>query len=204
MHPPNPPDTAPPPTDTGRVTRAPLVVQRLRSRLPRALQPIVTRQFIKFCSVGASGVFVNLGCLWLFQRLGLRSSFASAWAIEVSILSNFVVNELWTFREHRGEGSARWRAVRFQAVSLVGAAVQWVVFLAGNVGWLWLFEGGEAVDAYFAGGEGWRRYLVRPVVDPPDVGIGIYVAQLAGIGVATGWNFLANFYWTWKARHPAG
>mgnify|MGYP002631884079 CR=1 FL=1 len=176
--------------------------RRLRARLPTWLQPLLTRQFVKFCSVGASGVVVNLGCLWLFQRLGLRSSFASAWAIEVSILSNFVVNELWTFREHRHAGSPGGRAVRFQLVSLVGAALQWLVFLAGNVGWLWLRDGGEAVATYFAGSEdAWRRYLLRPVTSPPAVGIGTYVAQLIGIGVATGWNFLANFRWTWRARH---
>lgn len=165
------------------------------------LRPLLSARFLKFCAVGASGVVVNLGVLALLTALGMRSSIASAWAIEVSILSNFAVNELWTFRDQRAGSSLAGRAARFQLVSLVGAVVQWVVFLAGNVALLWWIAGPGALDAYF-GGEGsvFDRYVRRPVLDPPAVGAGVYLAQLAGIGVATGWNFLANFYWTWRDR----
>lgn len=144
---------------------------------------------------------VNLGVLALLTALGMRSSLASAWAIEVSILSNFAVNELWTFRDQREGSSLAGRAARFQLVSLVGALVQWVVFLAGNVALLWWLDGRAALDAYFAGpGDLFDRFVRRPVLDPPEVGAGVYLAQLAGIAVATGWNFLANFYWTWRDR----
>ena len=36
------------------------------------------------------------------------------------------------------------------------------------------------------------------VASPPDVGNLKFFSQLLGIGLATFWNFLANFYWTWK------
>lgn len=172
--------------------------QTLRPLLD-TVRPIFTTRFLKFCAVGASGVVVNLGVLAALTAVGVRSSLASAWAIEVSILSNFAVNELWTFRDQREGGTLVGRAARFQLVSLVGALVQWVVFLAGNVALLRWFEGPGAVAAYFAGdGTVFERFVQRPVLDPPDVGHGVYLAQLVGIGVATGWNFLANFYWTWR------
>ena len=50
-----------------------------------------------------------------------------------------------------------------------------------------------------APGQGWYDTMVEFVQSPPDVGFGMYVAQLAGIGLATAWNFCANLFWTWQA-----
>lgn len=144
---------------------------------------------------------VNLGGLWLFTAVGTRASLASALAIQVSIISNFLVNEYWTFREHRAEsGTFLGRAARFQLVSLVGALLQWLVFIFGNVGLLWLVNGDAALQTYLTEAGGPHQWLYRPVMDPPAIGAWIYISQLAGIGVATGWNFLANFHWTWGER----
>ena len=171
---------------------------------PSHLAPFFSSKFLKFCAVGASGVVVNLGVLAALRALDMRSSFASAWAIEVSILSNFIMNELWTFRDQRGGGTALARAGRFQLVSLVGALMQWTVFLVGNLGCLWWLSGGTAVDAYFSAGEsGLMGSLQHLIMDPPDVGNGIYLSQMVGIGVATVWNYLANFYWTWRGGEQA-
>lgn len=172
-------------------------------KLLDTLRPIFTVRFLKFCAVGASGVFVNLAVLWLLTEAGVRSSFASAWAIEVSILSNFAINERWTFAD-RAEGTLLGRALRFQLVSLVGGVLQWLVFLAGIVALLRLMQGPEAIELYFAGeGPFFQHYVQRLVREPPDVGAGVYPAQLAGIAAATGWNFLANFYWTWRRGESA-
>ncbi len=171
------------------------------SFLSSRLSPFLSPKFLKFCAVGASGVLVNLGFMHLLLSLGMRSSYASAWAIEVSILSNFAVNELWTFRDQREEGTVLNRAGRFQVVSFVGALVQWTVFLAMNVAFLWWLQGVPGLDAYFGGSEGmFQTYVQRPILAPPEVGYAIYGSQLVGIGVATVWNYLANFYWTWRAK----
>lgn len=170
------------------------------------LAPFFSAKFLKFCTVGASGVLVNLGAMALLLSFGLRSSYASAWAIEISIISNFAVNELWTFRDQRDEGTAWSRAGRFQLVSFVGALVQWTVFLGMNVAFLWWNAGSEGLAEYFAGAAGFfEAYIERPVLNPPEVGNAIYASQLLGIGVATVWNYLANFYWTWrKSAETAG
>lgn len=174
-------------------------------RIPTRLRPIFSATFLKFAIVGASGVVVNLAALALFSALGMRSSFASALAIQVSILTNFVINDRWTFADRRTEH--RWvsRAVRFQLISLVGAVVQWTVFIVGNVALLWMIEGAAGVDAWYATGEpSTFKALVHPIAHPPEVGKGIYLSQLAGIAVATGWNFFANLIWTWKSPSDAG
>lgn len=165
------------------------------------LSPVFSRRFLMFCTVGASGVGVNLAVLALLADLvGVQANLASAVAIAVSINTNFLVNELWTFRD-RGGGTQGWGArwARFHVVSLVGAAIQWSVFVTANVGWLLIV--GDGAEQYFQGDGGWfATHVVRPIADPPDVGAFKYFSQMIGIGAATVWNYLANFYWTWAAR----
>ena len=61
-----------------------------------------TIRFLKFCLVGLSGVFVNLGLLWLLTEVaGWFYQISAVFSIEISILSNFILNETWTFRERR-------------------------------------------------------------------------------------------------------
>ncbi len=57
--------------------------------------------FVKFAIVGAIGIVVNEGLLILIRSMGVYYLTAGAVAIEISILSNFVLNDLWTFRDRR-------------------------------------------------------------------------------------------------------
>ena len=153
-----------------------------------ALRQLLTPRFLKFCTVGASGVVVNLGCLGLLADLiGLNQNLSAALAIEISINTNFLVNELWTFRDRRaraGKLSRRW--LKFHLVSAVGAALQWVTFVVAN------FVTASVLDVSWT------------LTGGADVGSWIYVSQLVGIAVATLWNFFANFYWTWRQGEEKG
>jgi putative flippase GtrA len=166
------------------------------------VKPFLSRRFIKFGAVGATGVVVNLGCLAVLRKAGVHTNVASAIAIELSILSNFFINHLWTFGDRRGSGpSVGQHLLRFHLVSLGGGAIQFVLFVMLNVLWLRLF-GTPAQIASYAGGAGSfaERWIWHPFVEPPDVGSWVYVSQLAGIGAATIWNYLLNFYWTWAKK----
>lgn len=88
--------------------------------------------FIRFSIVGASGVIVNEGLLIALQSRGVYVLYASAFAIEVSILTNFVLNDLWTFRDRRA-GSFASRLIKFNALMLVGLAVNLAVVDVGTV-----------------------------------------------------------------------
>jgi len=176
------------------------------SRIPNTLKPVFTARFVKFCTVGFSGVFVNLGFLLLFADiLDIQINIASALAIEISILSNFVINELWTFRDRRGNGTIMARGAQFNLVSLLGAFVQWSVFVTLNVFAFLLLASSEVVDQYWSqAGDGFWPRFIHPIVEPPPVGNFKYLSQLVGIGVATFWNFLVNFNWTWSGRSAGG
>jgi putative flippase GtrA len=162
---------------------------------------VFTARFVKFCTVGASGVVVNFACLGLFTTLGVHNNVASALAIELSILSNFTVNVLWTFADKRDAGGSVVRQCgRFHLVSLGGALIQFSVFVVMNMLWFALLADPVAGEGFFDDSGRAEPWLVRAFLRPPDVGALMYLSQGLGIGVATLWNYLVNFHWTWGAR----
>ena len=136
-----------------------------------SLKPLFfSQKFFRFCLVGGSGVLVNLGCFYGFQECGFIPLLASALAIEVSILSNFILNDQWTFKDqHYNVWSIR--LLKFHWVSLVGAILQWGIFWGTST---------------------WYLQMEDQIMG------GLYLCQLVGIGLGTIWNFLANLMWTWK------
>lgn len=79
------------------------------------------RRFIQFCLVGLSGVVVNIGAFWLLTRVaGLYDLVALIIGLLASIISNFVLNEVWTFRDRR-TGSVKAISVRVLKFDLVSA-----------------------------------------------------------------------------------
>jgi dolichol-phosphate mannosyltransferase len=89
------------------------------------------RSFIKFNIVGLTGVFVNEGLLIGLQSIGFYVLTASAIAIEVSILTNFLLNDLWTFRDRRS-GHFAVRLAKFNLLMLLGLVVNILIVYAGT------------------------------------------------------------------------
>jgi dolichol-phosphate mannosyltransferase len=91
------------------------------------------KRFFKFCIVGGSGILVNMGLLWLLTEVaGLFYLVSAIFGIEASILSNFALNELWTFRDKR-TGSARdalRRALKFNLLCGIGVGINLGVLYA--------------------------------------------------------------------------
>ncbi len=114
------------------------------------------RQLMRFMAVGASGIIVNLGVLALLvNHTPLPIIVASAIAIEISILTNFLLHNRFTFQEviEAEEGSVASRVRRsqtsrdfvgklitFNVTSLGTAAMSLVIFalLHGLVGMYYL------------------------------------------------------------------
>ncbi len=86
--------------------------------------------FIKFAVVGGIGVVVNEGLLLVLQGTGMYLLYASTIAIEVSILSNFFLNDLWTFKDRRS-GRMASRLVKFNVLMLAGLVVNAAVLDVG-------------------------------------------------------------------------
>lgn len=86
----------------------------------------------KFCAVGLSGVVVNEGVLWLLTGFASLPYYVSAvFGIEASIISNFVLNDYFTFSDRRtGKGkSFIKRLLKFNATCLAGAGIQYGLLL---------------------------------------------------------------------------
>jgi putative flippase GtrA len=121
----------------------------------------------KFLLVGGSGVAVNTAVLYLLHQIaGFPVILASALAVEVAIVNNFVLNDRWTFGHQR---PALRRFAQFNVVSLGG------LLLTTSAVW----------------------------VLTTSFGVYYLAANLAGIALATAWNFAANVYWTWGAERRA-
>jgi dolichol-phosphate mannosyltransferase len=87
---------------------------------------------IKFMLVGLSGVVVNEGVYWLLTRFGGLAAYdwlAVIIGIEVSIITNFILNDTFTFAKRRAGKSFMGRLLRFNLICLAGAAIQWGLFM---------------------------------------------------------------------------
>ena len=75
---------------------------------------VLSPRLIKFGIVGASGVVVNMAALYLLTDFGKIPYFvASIIAIELSIISNFTINFLWTWSDRSGDGTVWAKLVRY-------------------------------------------------------------------------------------------
>lgn len=90
-------------------------------------------RFLKFCLVGGSGVIVNLGVLYVLVEF-FSSGKNSAWLIAVilSILSNFVLNNIFTYSDKKSPSRSESikRLFYFYITSLLGMLLNFIVYRA--------------------------------------------------------------------------
>ena len=87
-------------------------------------------RFIKFLIVGGTGFIVQLLMIDLFIRLGSEQFVASMVGGEAAILSNFLLNNMWTFNDTKSikeQGGFFQRLVKFNVASLGSIGLQGVV-----------------------------------------------------------------------------
>ena len=101
------------------------------------------RTFMKFCLTGLSGVVVNLGSFGILLEFGVHKYLASPIAIESSVVSNFLINNYWTFADRNLSSREQVRGLRFHLVSLLALGVSYSTFvvlslLLPQVNPLWL------------------------------------------------------------------
>jgi len=73
----------------------------------------VILRWLKFNTVGGAGLMVQLAALWLLERAAdVQYLVATALAVEIAIMHNFVWHQLWTWRDRPPESVVR-RLLRF-------------------------------------------------------------------------------------------
>src|SRR4030095_16721715 len=93
-----------------------------------------SRTFIKFAIVGASGVAVNLGAFTFLLAMCMNRFVASPIAIEISILSNFLFNNIWTFRWRTVRDITAIKGLKFNVVSILSLVISYGTFVALTLG----------------------------------------------------------------------
>lgn len=92
---------------------------------------LLNSSFIRFCVVGGTGFLINLIGLELFYRLGFKPFIATAIGAEFAIISNFILNNYWTFSHKKiakHENKLR-KFIQFNTVSFGALLIQ--AFIVG-------------------------------------------------------------------------
>ncbi len=92
-----------------------------------------SKTFLKFSAVGATGVAVNLVSFTLLMNAGLHKYIASPLAIEISILTNFILNNFWTFSKRDMNDRIHIRGLKFNIISFIALGVSYSTFLILSV-----------------------------------------------------------------------
>ena len=91
------------------------------------------RTLVKYGLTGLVGALVNLGSFQILLELGLHKFLASPIAIEVSIVSGFLMNNYWTFADRTMPGRKRIRGLKFNLVALAALALNYATFVALSI-----------------------------------------------------------------------
>ena len=116
-----------------------VMINYLISLYELTLGKLVSIQFLKYSIVGFVGVLVNQWGLWLgIQPLDLSKEYALILGIEMSIITNFIFNNYWTFREKslRKTSDFLTGLAKFNFICFTGAGVNYGValFLSTKLG----------------------------------------------------------------------
>jgi dolichol-phosphate mannosyltransferase len=99
-------------------------------------------RFVKFGLVGTWGVVVNMFFLWFLTEIaGIYYLFSSIVAIEISLVNNFVLNDLWTWHDRGKAGKTEYLKRMLQYHVTASAAMLTNLFL------LWFLT--EVFDLYY-------------------------------------------------------
>ena len=140
---------------------------------------------IRFGLVGLSGAVVNLAALRLFHGwLGWTLPLSIGLSSELSILSNFVANDRWTFGHRHVSGR---RLARFNLASLGGIAIAAGITLAlAHLGWSYLLADlagiGFAAGCNFAVSTLWTwRDIATHTTNTDTAAFAATAAPIAGV-----------------------
>ena len=75
-------------------------------------------QFLKFCAVGGSGVFVDFGITYVCKEwLRLNKYVANSLGFLCAATTNYILNRIWTFHNENPDIAGQY--LRFLGISLV-------------------------------------------------------------------------------------
>ena len=107
-----------------------------------SLLPFRFLSLVKFGFTGMSGLVIDFSVTWLLKdELHLNKFLANAAGFTAAVISNYVINRLWTFSE-REKTKVSKQFASFLMVSLIGLVL--------NAGFLYLFHEHLALNFYLS------------------------------------------------------
>ena len=91
------------------------------------------RKFFKFAIVGFTGFIVNFVLLRILRGAGFTETASWALSTEAAILSNFTLNNIWTFREQKIQGLVK-LVLKFFQFNLTSAGALIIQSILGPIG----------------------------------------------------------------------
>ena len=88
---------------------------------------------VKYGLTGLVGALVNLGSFQILLELGLHKFLASPIAIELSIVSSFLMHNYWTFADRYMLNRKRVRGLKYNTVALAALALNYATFVALSI-----------------------------------------------------------------------
>ena len=139
-------------------------------------------RFFKYLLVGLSGIIVHGSTLYFLESANLLSqnlNVRALFALEASIISNFLLNNYFTFRASKLESSGLfWGLLKFQFVCAIGIAIHLAIMSFAGQTWSTHVEISDALLRK------WKLIEYSP--------------YLSGLFVSTLWNYIVNANFTWK------
>jgi dolichol-phosphate mannosyltransferase len=144
------------------------------------VKDLIQSRFFKFALVGGLGAVIQLTSLHLWRSIA-PYQLATFLSIETAVLSNFILNNLWTFADRKlALVQMPVKFVQFNIASSGSIIIQQVVAFIGEFGI-------GLIPLFFLP---FLNYTV-------DTG---YVYAILGIGIGLFWNFFAYNYFIWKKK----
>ncbi|MGB7062017.1 MAG: GtrA family protein [Candidatus Zixiibacteriota bacterium] len=114
----------------------------MNTRIYSIIHQKEVKRIVKFGLVGTWGFVVNMFFLWFFtETMGLFYLFSSLIAIEMSLINNYVFNDLWTWHDRGKEGKREYLKRMLQYHATASAA------MLANIAILWVLT--ELFDVYY-------------------------------------------------------
>ena len=87
-------------------------------------------EFVRYGFIGTFGIFINLGFYVALSRFAYWSvELSGAIAIELSVLANFLFNNLWNLKTEEGGPGLFRKMFKYHGIAAVGATVNYTVLL---------------------------------------------------------------------------
>jgi len=143
----------------------------------------VDLRLLKFMIVGGLGTLVNEGVFILTAR-DMPIFFSLGLAIELSIIFNFILNDIWTFKDKR-VGSFIKRLLKFHMSSASGGIIQYTAVISIIVIMFHFSNASEILAILF-----FTSYLKLQTL---VLGIINFIGIISGFIV----RFLTSIKWVW-------